>query len=592
MSAAQPALPVTHIPRSPAVRCSLFFAALLCVVPFLQPFHTAPLTSFYTEALAIGLGLGVLTVLLDRGAWENTEVPWITLLPFGLALLLLVHGVLGWSPYFGQALMGALYLAWAGVLIIAVRALARICGVETVCAVIAAGLAAGAVLGAVIGVIQHFNLATPLQAYIARPHGSAIFGNMGQPNHYAAYTTLGLFSLVYLYGRQRIALVVAIAFALPLLFVLGLSGSRSVWPYLLAAFALSAWLRVAPGRDGEGRRLFLVCGALIIVHFTLQWLIGAGWFRPSDRESVTAVERLFSGAASVTDRIGLWRAAWAIALENPLLGIGWGAFAARYHEFAAVHAAPAGLYNNAHNIVLHFFAETGLVGVALLLAPLAAAAVALLRAHRDAHLWWLSATLAVVAIHSLLEYPLWYGYFLGIAAVLLGLVPAAGFVPRLARLGRMFAAGVIGIGAFNTVFLWLDYRELEGIYRVTVQQDRKVDLADTVLRLHANTLLTPYVELAAAYPLAVDEQNLAWRLQLVERVIRFNPLPVLVYRQALLLALANRVTEAQSRLARALRVYPAVPSGFDRELARLARHYPERFGPLLEFRSRRAPGRP
>ncbi|MGA0116370.1 MAG: Wzy polymerase domain-containing protein [Burkholderiales bacterium] len=228
----------------------------------------------------------------------------------------------------------------------------------------------------------------------------------------------------------------------------------------------------------------------------------------------------------------------------------------------------------------------------MLLAPLAAAAVALLRAHRDAHLWWLSATLAVVAIHSLLEYPLWYGYFLGIAAVLLGLVPAAGFVPRLARLGRMFAAGVIGIGAFNTVFLWLDYRELEGIYRVTVQQDRKVDLADTVLRLHANTLLTPYVELAAAYPLAVDEQNLAWRLQLVERVIRFNPLPVLVYRQALLLALANRVTEAQSRLARALRVYPAVPSGFDRELARLARHYPERFGPLLEFRSRRAPGRP
>lgn len=89
---------MTHIPLSPAVRCSLLFAALLCVLPFLQPFHTAPLTSFYTEALAIGLGLGVLAVLLDRGAREAAEVPWITLLPFGLALLLLIHGVLGWSP--------------------------------------------------------------------------------------------------------------------------------------------------------------------------------------------------------------------------------------------------------------------------------------------------------------------------------------------------------------------------------------------------------------------------------------------------------------------------------------------------------------
>ncbi|MGE0556664.1 MAG: Wzy polymerase domain-containing protein [Burkholderiales bacterium] len=583
---------MTHIPLSPAVRCSLLFAALLCVLPFLQPFHTAPLTSFYTEALAIGLGLGVLAVLLDRGAREAAEVPWITLLPFGLALLLLIHGVLGWSPYFGQALMGALYLAWAGVLIIAVRVLLRICGAETVCAVVAAGLAAGAVLGAVIGVIQHFNLATPLQDYITQPHSSAIFGNMGQPNHYAAYTTLGLFSLAYLHDRQRIALVVAIACAIPLLFVLGLSGSRSVWLYLLAAFALSAWLRAAPGRNGEGRRLFLACGALIIVHFALQWLVSAGWFRPSDRESVTAVERLFSGAASVTDRIGLWRAAWAIALENPLLGTGWGAFAARYYEFSALNAAPAGLYNNVHNIVLHFFAETGLVGVALLLLPPAIAAVSLVRANRDAHLWWLSATLAVIAIHSLLEYPLWYGYFLGIAALLLGLTPTAGFVPRLARLGHLFAAAVIGIGAFNTVFLWLDYRELEGIYRVTVKQDRKTDLANTVVRLHANTLLTPYVELAAAYPLAVDEQNLAWRLQLVERVVRFNPLPVLVYRQALLLALADRGAEARSRLAQALRVYPAVPAGFDRELARLAQHYPERFGPLLEFRSRRAPGRP
>lgn len=580
------------VPRSPAARLSLLFAALLCVVPFLQPFHTAPLTSFYNETLAIGLGLGVMLVLLDAAAWKSAEVPWIVLAPFGLALLLLVHGVLGWSPYPGQALMGALYLAWAGMLVLAARALVRLCGAETVYATVAAGLACGALLSAAIGVIQHFNLVTPLQDYITPTPGSALFGNMGQPNHYAAYISLGLFSLAYLYGNSRIAPAAALVCSVPLLFVLGLSGSRSVWLYLFTALALAAWLKNAPGREQEGRRLFVASGVMIIVHFAMQWLVGAGWFSPAGRESVTAVERLFTGAASINDRIGAWRAAWVIALEHPLLGAGWGAFAANFYDYAAGHDAPAGLYNNAHNIVLHLFAETGLVGATLLLAPLLIAAGPMVRGRRDGGRWWLLAGLAVIAIHSLLEYPLWYAYFLGIAALLLGMMPTPGFVPRLARLGRLFAAGVIGIGTFNVVFLWTDYRELEGVYLVAVKQDRKADLAQTVMRLHRNSLLTPYVELAAAYPLSVEGQNLAWRLQLVDRTARFSPLPVLVYKRVLLLALANQVAEAESQLARARRAYPAAPAGFERELARLAQQHPARFGPLLELRPHRAAARP
>lgn len=240
--------------------------------------------------------------------------------------------------------------------------------------------------------------------------------------------------------------------------------------------------------------------------------------------------------------------------------------------------------------MLHLFAETGLIGVALLYIPLLIWAAAQFRSTPDGGRWWLYAVLGVIAIHSSLEFPLWYAYFLGIAALLLGLVPSSGFVPRLARMGRVFAATVIAIGVINTALLWLDYRQLEGIYLVSLKKDRKIDFTDAVTRLHANPLLAPYIELAAAYPLAVDEQNLAWRLQLVERVIRFNPLPVLAYRQALLLALADRAAESRSRLEQAMRAYPSAPPGFDGELARLARLYPARFAPLLEFRSRRPAG--
>jgi O-antigen ligase len=570
-------------PRGPLVYVSLACVALLCVIPFLQPFHQYPLTAFYTEWLAFALGLGVMFVLLDPRAWISAEIPWVVLAPFALALLLIVHGVFGWSPYFGHALTGALYLVWAGFLMIAARALVQACGMETVLAVIAAGLAAGALLSAVVGVIQYFNIITPLNAFIVRLQGAVIFGNLAQPNHFAAYTTLGLLSFAYLHGRGRLPLPVAVICSLPLLFVLGVSGSRSPWLYLLAAFVFAVWLRVVSG-DRPAHRLFLWTGMFLILHYAMQAAVGAGWFKPPVGVAVTAIERLFSGAESVTDRLGLWSVAWPLALEHPVFGVGWGAFSGRYFEFIAEPGviAPAGLYNNTHNILLHFFAETGAIGVILLLAPLLAWAVPVLKTRPDARQWWLLATLGVFGIHSMLEYPLWYAHFLGIAALLLGLGGGPVFVPRLARIGRAFTAAVILVGAWNLSILWIDYRRFETVLRPSSEQLRNMDFAAVMTRLHQNILLAPYVELFTAFPSPVAEENLSGRLQLNGQVIRFTPVSVLVYRQVLLLALAGRLPEAQALLVRVRRVYPVVPAEFDRDLARLAREYPGRFRPLLE----------
>lgn len=569
-------------PSFPA-RISLAAAVLLCVLPFLQPYHRFPLTSFYSEWLAFACGLGVLAVLLERRSWINAELPWTALPLFGLAGLAIIHGVAGWSPYFGQALLGALYLVWAGLLVVAGRALVRNSGFETVCTAVAAGLAAGALFSAVIGVIQHFNWITPLSPYITRPQSSVIFGNLAQPNHFAAQITLGLFSVVYLHSRGRLPLAVAAVVALPLLFVLGLSGSRSVWLYLFAAFAFALRLRFGSD-DPRARQLFVWSGLFIILYYLLQVCAGLGWFAPPQREAVTSLERLFSGAASVSDRIGLWRAALAITVEHPVMGVGWGAFAGEYFQYLAASGglAPAGLYNNVHNLPLQLLAETGVIGAALLLVPVGWGLLLALKARPDSAHWWLWATLGVFAIHSLLEYPLWYAYFLGIAALLLGLCPSPALVPRLARFGRALAASALLVGAANLAFLWSDYRVFEGAVRPTMAQLRDARFVDTILRIHRNALLTPYVELSMVIPLPANRDDLQRRLALNERVIRFTPQPVLVYRQTLLLALAGRTAEARSLLLAARLAYPDAPAGFEQRLAQLAEEQPAFFRPLLE----------
>lgn len=582
----------TSVPLS--ARFSLLCVALLCVAPFLQPYHRNPLTAFYSEWLAFALGLGVMAVLLGRRAWTPAEVPWAALSPLALALLVVVHGVLGWSPYLGSALTAALYLIWAALLVVAARALVRLCGSDTVLDIIAAAIAAGALVSALVGCLQHLQIHTLLDRVVARTTGAAIFGNLAQPNHFASYTTLGLLALAYLHVRGRIGPGVLALAAMPMLFVLGLSGSRAAALYLLAAFSLAAalgWRR----EDVVVRRLLLISGCYLAAYLALQIVVGAGWLRVDARSSVTAFERVLSGAASFNDRLRLWQSAWNTFLEAPLAGAGWGTFALRHFEQAGELYAAGGyqLFHNAHNVVLQLLADTGLAG-------LLCAGLPLLIAFRGDSLattprpgcWLILAAGAVLSLHSLLEYPLWYAYFLGVAALLLGVAPLRVRALELSRYWQWLALVMVCIGAFNLTALWLDYRSFEALFLPHATAVDRQQMPGVMMRLHQNLLLRPYAEVAMALPMTLDEASLDRQLFINSRAMRFVPEESLVYRQVLLLALADRLPEAQLLLARARHAYPVPPAAFERDLERLLQSQPARFRPLLESAPRRVPAHP
>lgn len=567
---------------------SLLCAALLCAVPFLQPYHRYPLTAFHSEWIAIVLGVGVMTVLLGRRAWVAAEVPWAVWSPLSLAVLVFVHGLFGWSPYFGLALAPALYLLWAALLIVAARALVREWGSAAVFKAIAAGIVAGALLSALVGVIQHVRLPTLLDTLVALTTSSAIFGNLAQANHFASYTTLGLLALAYLHVRGQAGWMALVLAAAPMLFVLGLSGSRAAALYLLAAFSIAAWLHWRiPGP--AVRRLLLIAGLYLIFYFLMQVIVDAGLLRSGARASVTAVERLWTGSASIYERVRLWQAAWTMLQAQPLFGAGWGAFATRHFEMAA-GLYPAGgyqLYHHAHNIVLHLLAETGLIGLACVGAPLLAG----LRRGAGAtapltERWLVLGLAAVLVLHSLLEYPLWYAYFLGIAALLLGAAPMRFHVLQFSPYWRWIVLAVLCSGLFNLAALWTDFRRFEGLFQARHGAQDRQNLPGLMMRLHQNPLLRPYAEVVTALSMTVDEQSLSRQLFVNSRALRYVPEASLVYRQVLLLALADRLPEAQRLLAQARHAYPVPPAGFELDLKRLAQAQQARFRPLLESGSR------
>jgi len=571
------------------LRASVLLIGLAWTLPFLQPWHRFPLTSFYSEWLAFALGLAAALPLLRREPWRDARVPMIALAPLGLAVVLAVQVALDRVPYAEQALTAGLYLLWAALMAVLGHALGRRLTLDSIARTLAWFLLAGGLLNALIGLVQHYHVSTPFNFMVARKLIPMISGNLGQFNHYAAYVTLALASVAYLYCRGNLQGALATVCAALFLVVLALAGSRSPWLYL-GTFIVLALLLHRLQRDDASRRLAVFACWLLPGFISAQWLVTLPFMVPDEGPlMMTSGERLFQVASGVGRRLQLWGEAWQMFLGAPVFGAGYGQFAWHHFLYEASSGASAGpwVYSHAHNIVLQLMAETGIAGALVIVGAALAWLAGLRRVTFDPAWWWLLSLLAVIGIHSLLEFPLWYAYFLGPAALLLGLGaqrPLAVRFPGAAR--AVVGLGIIA-GWLNLIGVLSPYREFERLVFSSEQRSppaaEEQDFARALANAHREPLLVPYVELAVVYGIAPSKEKLTEKLELTTRAMHFAPVDVVVYRQALLLALAGSGEAARAQLERSLRVYPGERAVVIAELENLARRYPVELTPLLEL---------
>ena len=561
---------------------SLTFVGLMWVVPFLYYYHAYPLTTFYQEWGAAVLGLCAMPLLVTKRYWLKPEIPLIVLLPIGLLLLGMMQFVLGRVSYFDQILLLALYLLWAALLMMLGQRLREEFGLPVLATALATFLLIGAELNALAGILQHYRWHTFLDAVVTVKVSLAVYGNVAQPNHFANYITLGLISLGLLHMRSLLRAGYVALLTMPLLFVLVLSGSRSVWLYLLFMAGM-AWLWQR--RDKS---------CLPLLRYTLLLLLGFGlmhgvvqfhWLEGT-AGGITTMRRLFSEGTGGSIRLYLWREGWQIFTQFPLLGAGFGQFAWQHFQLGPVlqNADVVGLYNNAHSLVTQIAAEMGLVGLLILLGTLAMWLIQCSRAQRTIFHWWGYALLGVLAIHSLLEYPLWYAYFLGVAALTLGMLDTTTYRLKLRFLGRLSLAAILLLGVLSLVQMLQNYRNLGMLMglRQAVSKDG-YSWRENLMAADAQVPLRPYFDLFMSGKIKVDADHLADKRILNESVMSFAPIGVVVYREALLLALSGEQAAAQLQMERAIWSYPDNFQAALKELTALTQKNPEKFAALLEF---------
>ena len=577
----------SKLQRVTLTHISLTLVGLMWVFPFLHYYHKYPITTFYQEWWSALLGVLALAGLIARDYWREAAIPRIVQLPVALIVVVLLQMSLGMMPYAGQGLLYILYLLFAALLMMLGARLRDCFGLEKLALVLAFFLLTGAELSALTGLSQHYHWHTPLDAVVVAKVSVVMYGNLAQSNHFANYATLGLISLGLLLQKRQLRIVLVLPLALLLLWVMTLSSSRSSWLYLLMMSALAAGsVRGKP----ELRPLLYYCLLLLAGFLAVHFLVKLSFMNVA--HSINTLQRFSGQDAYGGIRLYMWHEAWLMFAGAPWLGIGFGQFSWQHFQLGPLlqRTNLSGLYNNSHNLIFQLAAEAGIAGLMALFTSLGVWLYGLRRTTPSAAHWWGYAALGVLAIHSLLEYPLWYVYFLAIAAVLLGALDETRY--RMVQGKGSHVGGRVGMGVI-LLFALLVLIQLRSAYQLlegaltgrgvsgkagTTSPLAQGQLAD-VQRM---PLLSSYAELSQSALIEVNAQGLKDKLALNSRVLRFTPIVSVAYRQALLLAQSGQQQQAQLAWEQAIWSYP---TGINerKQLEHLAEKDPAHFAALLEF---------
>ena len=524
------------------------------------------------DAAGYKIGLGAAAAALAALPWLNpfapgasaTVVPWLWSMACGLALWLLTPlggGRLRVNRWVLAAL--ALATAWAvlphlqlrpeilmpaaGILLVGLAAgFAR---ARSFAQAVQAGMLAAAAVNAVIGLCQYFGIAANFSPWMNTAQAGDAFGNLRQPNQFASLCWIG--GAILLFGTLRLPRWAARTLMVLLATAAAATVSRTGMVQGLALTLLAAWW---PGEQRRSRLLLcaLAAGAYMLATMLLPVLLEASTGALPAR---TLWARL-GGGEGCGSRLVLWSNVLHLIALKPLAGWGWGELDFAHFDTLYPGTRFCDILDNAHNLPLHLAVELGVP------AALVACGLALWWAWRQKpwtegdplrQLAW--SLLALVLLHSMLEYPLWYGPFqiaLGMALGWLAVGPLPEVLPS--RAGKTALAGAVALAAAIGYAAW-DYARVSQIF-LPPEQRRPQWAEDTLAHVRRSWLFSgqaAFADLTLATP---QRSNAEWMYALSHQVLHYSPEPRVIERAIESATYLGKLDEAVRLLARYRAAFP------------------------------------
>jgi hypothetical protein len=465
-----------------------------------------------------------------------TPSPESTPQPFGLVWVLacacvFVPWVNPFAPPPSAYAVPWLVALWAGGGLLLIGSLTSIDRHALFDACMAGWLIAG-LLNAAIGLAQYVgwtqNLPAGLSGWINTTAPGQAFGHLRQRNQLASLTSMALVSLAYFFWQRprtgtarHLPLLLAM-----LILVLGnaATSSRIGLVQLLILGMTAGWVAWRSARRG----LWPVIGLGLAVDVLGPCLLQALFMRaPGDPWpncfALGAGHRLTQDHGC-ENRGVLWSNVTDLIAARPWTGWGWGELDHAHYISEYATQRFCDILDNAHNLPLQLAVELGL--------PLAMALLGLFfwwawaqRPWQETHprrlVAW--AVLVIIGLHSLVEYPLWYGTFFTAALVCVVYLTSPVRRPVGHALSAGSGLGVLALAAYAS----FDYHRIAQIYW-PLHQRSPAYAADPMAHAQKSILFKSQVDFARLSMTPVNAETANWVLAQAQATLHYSPEPSVI----------------------------------------------------------------
>ncbi len=420
------------------------------------------------------------------------------------------------------------------------------------------------VLSCCISLLQYFGATAVFEPWVNQAPLGEAFANLRQRNQFATLTNIALVSLIW-FAVEAMTIRTQWRWNWLAVLLAGLlaagnaaSQSRTGVTQIGLIYAMCAlwglWRNVMVGRIlGTS----LICYVLAAV--LLPMLLGF------DLSIFGMAARLSAGDAPCTSRITLWSNVLHLIAQKPWLGWGWGEL--DYAHFITLYNEPrfCDILDNAHNLPLHLAVELGVPAAVLICGGFMWWAVRQKPwAESDATRQMAWAVMALILLHSMLEYPLWYGPFqmaFGACVLLLWRQKRPSEIKNSSKKASnwslthvLWTQVAIILIAFVGYAAW-DYRRVSQIY-LPPESRAAAYRTDTLNKIRSSWLFANQVEFAELLTTPLTPVNAVWTFNTARHLLHYSPEPRVIEKLIESAVMLSKDDDALAYLARFRAAFP------------------------------------
>lgn len=502
--------------------------------------HYRPWVTFHSELLAC-LGLLALLFALLLRSKDGVAVPAVCGWMISVAIMAWVQYGFGLILFAGDALLVSLYMSCAlGAILVGyffrkqneLRSNHALLGIMC-CVWIAA------MISAALGMVQWLRVQHILGVYILQADlGDRAMGNLGQANQLATLLLMGVAAYTYAFEKSLFGKPVFYTGVGFLTVGLILAQSRSGLLSVLVMAGFVLWkrhaytARISAAMVSSWAGLFLIGSALLPLTTELLLLDGV---------------RSVTDSGPISERVRMWQQIGYAIAESPWFGYGWNQIPAA-HAVGALAFPSSITYTNSHSLILDMIAWNGLPIGLLLLAAMGYWTWVRTRTIKCADDLLAMACLLPLAVHSLVEFPFVYTYFIVIAGLMVGILEGGIASPKILRIPTRwiwcFWAMWLVLGSYFTY----EYFLIEEDFRVVRFENLRIGKTPEDYEVPSVWMISQMAAMLKATRQVVMPDMSVQDIENLRKVSTRFAFGAIRYRYSLALALNGKTDDAKRQL--------------------------------------------